>query len=78
MDLNAFNNNEEIILYLKESIKNITILNECRLTKKEQLYVSEDVIHFRNCIEWIIRSNQVISNIKYALTKCLEFAQSML
>ena len=32
---------------------------------------------FRNCIEWVIRSNQVILNIKYALTRCLEFVESM-
>jgi len=77
MDLNTFKNDEEIIQYFKDKLEKIDTLNECRLFKEEQLQLSEEVLHFRNCIEWIIRSNQVIMNIKYALTRCLEFVESM-
>jgi hypothetical protein len=77
MDLNTFKNDEELIQYLKGELEKIDTLNECRLFKEEQLQLSEEILHFRNCIEWIIRSNQVIINIKYALTRCLEFVESM-
>lgn len=77
MDLNTFKNDKEIIQYLKARLEGIDTLNECRLFKEEQLRLSEEVLYFRNCIEWIIRSNQVIINIKYALTRCLKFVESM-
>lgn len=77
MDLNTFKNDDEIIKYLKGQFEKIEILNECRLFKEEQLQLTEEMLHFRNCIEWIIRSNKIITNIKYALTKSLEFAEVM-
>ena len=75
MDLSAFKNDEEITEYLKAQLGKIDTLNECRLYKEEQLQLSEELLQFRNCIEWIIRSNQVILNIKYALARCLGFAE---
>lgn len=78
MNLNKFKNDEEIIQYLREQLDKIDTLNECRLFKEEQLQITEEMLHFRNCIEWIIRSNQIIANIKYALTKSLEFAEAIL
>lgn len=77
MDFSSFKNDEEIIQYLEDQLEKIHILNECRLYKEEQLQLSEEVLWFRNCIEWIIRSNQVIINIQYALTKSLIFAKAI-
>lgn len=77
MDLSMFENDEQIVQYIKDQLEKIHTLNECRLYREEQLQLSEEVFWFRNCIEWIIRSNQVIVNIKYALTRCLEFVESM-
>lgn len=77
MDLNTFKNDEEIIQYLKGQLENIDVLNECRLFKEEQLQLTDEMFRFRNSIEWIIRSNQIIVNIKYALSKSLEFAEVM-
>lgn len=78
MDLNTLKNDEEIVLFLKAEIEKIETLNECRLFKEEQLQLFGEMLHFRNCIEWIIRSNQIIENIKYALTRCLKFSEAML
>jgi len=69
MDLNTLRNDKEVIQYLKAQFEKIDILNECRLFKEEQLQLTEEMLHFRNCIEWIIRSNKIIANIKYALSK---------
>ena len=77
MDLSVFNNDEEIVQYLKTQIKIIDTLNECRLFKEEQLQLSPEILHFRNCIEWIIRSNKIILDIKYALTQSLKFIEGM-
>lgn len=77
MDLYAFKNDKEIVQYLMEQLQKVSTLNECRLFEEEQLQITDEIIHFRNCIEWIIRSNQIITNIKYALTKSLEFAAAM-
>ncbi len=78
MDLNTFKNDDEIIHYLETQLDKISILKECRLFREEQLQLSEELLNFRNCIEWVIRSNQVISNINYALTKCLNYAANMI
>lgn len=78
MDLNSFKNDSEIIEYLQKEITKITPLNECRLFREEQLQISEEMLHFRNCIEWLIRSNVVICNTKYALEKSLEFSNIMI
>lgn len=78
MDLNRFKNDNEIIHYLEAQMDKISILKECRLFREEQLQLSEELLNFRNCIEWLIRSNQVILNIKYALTKCLNYSANML
>lgn len=78
MDLSTFKNDKEIVQYLEEQLNKINTLNECRLFREEQMQLSEEILNFRNCIEWIIRSNQVISNIKFALSKCLEFATKMI
>lgn len=75
MRLEDFESNDAIIAYLETQMTKICPLNECRLSKDEQLQLSDEIIHFRNCIEWIIRSNQVIVNIKYALEKCLGFGK---
>ncbi len=77
MDISTFKNDEQIVKYLKEQLEMIETLNECRLFKEEQFQLTDDILHFRNCIEWIIRSNQVIVNIKYALTKCLKYIMVM-
>ena len=77
MDLSTFKNDEEIVQYLEAQLDKINTLNECRLFREEQMQLSEKILNFRNCIEWIIRSNQVITNIKYALTKCLKYAVNM-
>lgn len=77
MDLNTFRNDKEIIQYLEGQLEKIDSLNECRLYKEEQLQLTDEMIHFRNCIEWIIRSNHVIKNVKYALTRCLKYAEAM-
>lgn len=78
MDLNVFKNDKEIVQYLEAQLDKIITLNECRLFREEQLQLSEEILRFRNCIEWTIRSNQVISSIKYALTKCLKYAAKMI
>jgi len=78
MDLNKFEDDEQVVKYLKEQIDNIHTLDECRLHKEEQYQTLEEVLWFRNCIEWVIRINEVIVNIKYALKKCLEFAEAIL
>ena len=78
MNLKTFKNDAEIVRYLKSQLENIGTLNECRLFKEELLQITEEMILFRNCIEWVIRSNQVIENIKYALRTCLEFTEKML
>lgn len=78
MDLNTFKNDEEIVSYLKAQLDKINTLNECRLFREEQMQLSEEILNFRNCIEWIIRSNQVISNIKFALSECLKFSTNMI
>lgn len=77
MTLKEFRDDKEIIQYLKTQIGKIDTLNECRLFREEQLQISEEMLYFRNCIEWIIRSNQIIVNIKYALTRCLKFSEAM-
>ena len=77
MDLTKFGSDEEIVKYLKTTINQIGLLNECRLFKEEQLQITDEVIHFRNCIEWIIRANSVIQNIIYALLQSLSYAQKM-
>ena len=77
VDLSTFKSDEEIIQYLKENLGEIDTLNECRLFREEQLQLSDEILNFRNCIEWLIRLNQVIINTKYALTRSLEFAESM-
>ena len=78
MNLNTFKNNKEITQYLEKQLEKIHTLNECRLFKEEQLQLSEEMLHARNCIEWIIRINQIIINIKYGLTKSLKYAEAML
>ncbi|MCL2855393.1 MAG: Cthe_2314 family HEPN domain-containing protein [Defluviitaleaceae bacterium] len=99
MDLNSFKTDQEIILHIGSWIDEIEFLDECRLSKKEQLHLFtataevsgkevlgdevqvqllNAVLRIPNCIEWIIRSNGVIFNIKYALARCLEFAEKML
>jgi len=99
MDLNSFKTDQEIILHLNSRIDEIEFLDECRLSKKEQLHLYataaevsgeeglgdevrvqllNTMLRIPNCIEWIIRSNGVILNIKYALVRCLEFAEKML
>lgn len=77
MDLNKFDSDAKIIKYLQSQIDKISSVDECRLFREEQLRISEEMIYFRNCIEWLIRSNQLIENIKYALTQCTAFAKSM-
>ena len=61
MDLSTFKNDEEIVQYLEAQLDKINTLNECRLFREEQMQLSEKILNFRNCIEWIIRSNQVIT-----------------
>lgn len=77
MDISRFKNDKEIVEFLKSEIEKIVLLNECRLYKEEQFQISEEVIKYRNSIEWIIRCNQIIKNIKYALKKCLKYAEAM-
>lgn len=77
MDLSSFKNDAEIIEYLKEQLQKIHTMNECRLFREEQLQLTEEMLHFRNCIEWIIRSNQIIVNLNYALIKSLEYVEAM-
>lgn len=77
MDLERFKTDDEIVKYLYKQVNNITPLNECRLYKEEQLQITDDVLLLRNCIEWIIRANTVILNIKYALSQSLANAEKM-
>lgn len=77
MNLSSFKSDEEIIAFLQAEIDSINKINECRLFREEQLQLSEEMMHFRNCIEWLIRSNMVIKNIKYALNSCLGYAKEM-
>lgn len=77
MDLSIFKNDKEIVEFLKTEIEKIVLLNECRLYKEEQFQISKEVIKYRNSIEWIIRCNQIIKNIKYALKECLKYAEAM-
>lgn len=77
MGLSKFKTYKEIVDFLQSEIDNINKLNECRLFREEQFQLSEEIMHFRNCIEWLIRSNMIISNIKYALNSCLCYATKM-
>ena len=76
--MDTFKTDEETIQYLKEKINIIKVLDECRLTNLEQIHATENIFHFRNCVEWIIRSNELILNIRYAMKKSLEYAEAIL
>lgn len=77
MDLNEIESDEDVVKYLAATIAKISPLKEHRLFKEEQLQISEEVMSYRNCIEWIIRANGIIHNIKYALIQSLSYAQKM-
>lgn len=77
MDLNSFKSDEEIIEYLKIQVERIVTVNECHLFREEQMVFSEEMLRFRNCIEWLIRINTLIKNIRYALMQGLRNANEI-
>lgn len=77
-DIHTFETDDKIIEYLSIRINEINVVQECRLSRSEQLNISDEVIHFRNCIEWLIRANRTIKNIKYALEKSLGYSTKMI
>ena len=77
MNFDRFKTDEKRVKYLYDQVNNITPLNECRLYKEEQLQKTDDVLLLRNCIEWIIRANTIILNIKYALSQSLANVKKM-
>ena len=77
MDLSSLHTDEDIVRCLELSIGGISLLDECRLFREEQLQLTEEVIWHRNCVEWAIRANGVIQNTKYALKKSLSYSKKM-
>lgn len=75
--MQQFNSDEEIMQYITDSIDSIKLLEECRLYKKEQYQMSEQVMKARNATEWVIRINKVIENFTYAIIKSYEYAKLM-
>ena len=41
MKLKDFQSDQEIVIYLKQGINEIVLLNECRLTREEQLQLTQ-------------------------------------
>lgn len=73
--LETFSNDIEIVTYLEHEINQITLLDECRLYREEQYAFSDELFRYRNCVEWLIRLNKIIVNIKYGLIKSLDYAK---
>lgn len=73
--LETFSNDEEVVAYLEHEINQITLLDECRLYREEQYAFSDKLFRYRNCVEWLIRLNKIIANIKYGLIKSLDYAK---
>lgn len=77
--LNRFDTGEddEIIEYIENKIKDIKYLTEHRLYKEEQLQSSKDVIKVRNSLEWILRINKIIKFIKYSVKLSLDYSKKL-
>lgn len=75
--MQQFNSDEEIMQYITDSIDSIKLLEECRLYKKEQYQMTEQVMKARNATEWVIRINKVIENFTYAIIKSYEYTKLM-
>ena len=67
--------NIEIKNYLELKINRIEFLDECRLYKEEQISIKKEIFKFRNSIEWIIRANSLIEDIKFSLLESLKYAE---
>lgn len=70
-----FKTYKEIISYLEQKINKIEFLDECRLYREEQLSMKKGIFKFRNLIEWIIRTNSLIDDIKFSLLESLKYAK---
>lgn len=66
----------EIYELIKETLKEINLIEENRLYRDEQLFM--DSIKIRNCVEWEIRINYLIEEIVYAINNSCLFAQKMI
>lgn len=75
--MKTFATEEDIKSYIENGINNIQNINEYRLYRKEQYQLTDDVIFARNCIEWLIRINKIITNIKYSLEQSYIYASKM-
>lgn len=70
-----FKTDLEIMEFLKNKIESIGSLNECRLYREEEyVKLDQEIIKFKNCIEWIIRANVLINNIKFSLLEALNYS----
>lgn len=76
-ELEEFDKEEDIIYFLENEIINIEILDECRLYREEQMAISEELLIYRNCVEWLRRLNKIIENIKYSLYMCLQYSKTI-
>lgn len=70
-----FKTDQEIIEFLISEMNKITKLTDCTLYKEEQInfILDKRLMRYRNCIEWIARSNDLIENIKYSLQQSLKY-----
>jgi len=75
--MNEFKSDDEIIYYIEKGIEDFNNFNENRLHKEEQLQLNDEVFRIRNCIEWIIRINRLVDQLKYALRNSLEYAKKV-
>lgn len=70
-----FKTDKEIKNHLEQEINKIESLDECRLYREEQFSMKEWIFKFRNLIEWIIRANSLIEDIKFSLLESLKYAE---
>ena len=74
-NMKKFKNEIEITSFINEKLKSIETVRECRLYREEQYQITKEVVHVRNCSEWLIRINKIIKNIRFALENSYKFGK---
>lgn len=62
--MDRFQNDIQIVDYIKNEMENMNYFVEHRLYREEQIQDTKNIFRVRNSVEWIIRINKILKFIK--------------
>lgn len=72
--MGKISDNQKLARFLRKKLNEVSTLTEHRLYREEQYSIDKDVLAVRNCLNWVLRINKLITHFKFSYSKALSYA----